>query len=794
MIRNYLKVAYLAVFLLLFSQISFSQDNWTWLNPLPHGSNIVSADFFNGTNVVIGVGASGLVMRSTDNGSSWTQIPLNTSSNFYSISLINSSTGYIAGGSGAIYRTTNSGESWSQVNTNLSVDFLQIVFLSSSNGFLLTGGIERKVYSTSDGGVTWNLVVDYSFDRGEMTCIYSDSDQKVFFGTFNGGVYSAVSPGWSPSLLRTLTNIKIITGNGLNLIAISDYESVSYSSDGGTSWANGTGAVLSLFSPTGGKFISGSNAVIFSSNGRIARSGDAGASWIEVPNYSNGLGLLSVAYKSGNAAVIFGQYGLQYNSNDGGPTWSKTETTLTSAPLITSDSFDGNPIWAAGTGGTLIVSTDGGTSWTALNSGITDSIKSIKFVSDVTGFMVAKNVIYKTTDAGVTWNQNYSVANGIYLNSITAFDENNIAIAGTSKSVYISANGGTSWTAKSVGTGVNYAILAVPGTSTLFVAGNSDRIYKSNDKGVTWNAGSSASGIIYSIYFTSSSNGWAVGNSGKIYKTVNGGDTWTADLSNLTTSILKSVRFSGTDHGIIVGFGGTVLKTTNGGLNWSLASKLTESSLWGSTLFDNSTVLVFGANGTILKSYNAPLPVELNSFTAAHKNGIVTLNWETKTEIDNYGFEIERKSSATGWQKIGFVEGHFTTNSPKYYNFTDRPTGTGKIQYRLKQIDNDGSFEYSHIAEVFVGSMPNGYLLEQNYPNPFNPSTTIGFTTRTTGFVKLVVYNPLGESVKVLFSDIAEAGRYYKLEFDATGLTSGVYFYRLEAENFKTIKKLTLVK
>jgi len=327
-------------------------------------------------------------------------------------------------------------------------------------------------------------------------------------------------------------------------------------------------------------------------------------------------------------------------------------------------------------------------------------------------------------------------------------------------------------------------------------SGTSSKIIKTANAGGVWINLDNAvfQGVtFYSINFPTATTGWVVGTGGNIFKTTDGGTSWNSQTSN-TSASLQSVVFSDEDHGVAVGNSGVIIKTTNGGTTWTRSTDVTDQPLMSTLLLNEYTTIAVGQGGVILKSYNAPLPVELTSFTAAYRNGTVTLNWETKTEIDNYGFEIERKSSVSGWQKIGFVEGHFTTNSPKYYNFTDRPTGTGKIQYRLKQIDNDGTFEYSHIAEVFVGKMPNGYLLEQNYPNPFNPSTTIGFTTQTTGFVKLVVYNPLGETVKVLFSDIAEAGRYYKLEFDATGLTSGVYFYQLEAENFKTIKKLTLVK
>ncbi len=188
------------------------------------------------------------------------------------------------------------------------------------------------------------------------------------------------------------------------------------------------------------------------------------------------------------------------------------------------------------------------------------------------------------------------------------------------------------------------------------------------------------------------------------------------------------------------------------------------------------------------------LPVELTSFNAALRNGMVDLKWETKTEINNYGFEIERKSATADWTKIGFVEGHGSTNSPKYYSYSDKPSGTGKISYRLKQIDNDGQFEYSPVVEVLVDNLPNGFVLEQNYPNPFNPETSIRFALKEDTKASLKVFNTMGQEVATLFDGIAEAGRYYNVKFSSNELSSGFYIYKLVAGDFVSVKKMLLMK
>lgn len=188
------------------------------------------------------------------------------------------------------------------------------------------------------------------------------------------------------------------------------------------------------------------------------------------------------------------------------------------------------------------------------------------------------------------------------------------------------------------------------------------------------------------------------------------------------------------------------------------------------------------------------LPVELTSFNAAIRNGLVDLKWETATEVNNYGFEVERKTASADWSKIGFVEGHGSTNSPKYYSYSDKPEGTGKIAYRLKQIDNDGQFEYSPEVEVLVDNLPNGFVLEQNYPNPFNPETSIRFALKEDTKATLKVYNSLGAEIATLFDGTAEAGRYYDVKFGGSELASGFYIYKLVAGEYVSVKKMLLMK
>jgi hypothetical protein len=187
------------------------------------------------------------------------------------------------------------------------------------------------------------------------------------------------------------------------------------------------------------------------------------------------------------------------------------------------------------------------------------------------------------------------------------------------------------------------------------------------------------------------------------------------------------------------------------------------------------------------------LPVELTSFTASVTKNSVRLAWNTATEINNYGFEIQRSADKEVWSNVGFISGNGTTNSPKDYSFVDNKlSNSGSYYYRLKQVDNDGSYEFSKTIEVVLGT-PTAYELDQNYPNPFNPSTLISFTLPEAGITNLVIFNSLGQEIATLVNGQLEAGT-HQYNFDAKNLTSGIYFYKLESENFVQVRKMMLLK
>ncbi|MBV6420612.1 MAG: hypothetical protein DAHOPDDO_01869 [Ignavibacteriaceae bacterium] len=203
----------------------------------------------------------------------------------------------------------------------------------------------------------------------------------------------------------------------------------------------------------------------------------------------------------------------------------------------------------------------------------------------------------------------------------------------------------------------------------------------------------------------------------------------------------------------------------------------------------------------LIKTENI-IPVEMLSFTSEVTGNDVKLFWSTATETNNSGFEIQkqvanRQSAVSKWESIGFVPGFGTTTEVQHYSFVDEKLQSGNYQYRLKQVDFDGSFTYSDIIEVEVLS-PNVFSLEQNYPNPYNPSTTIRYEIPEQSFVTIKVYDVLGNEIATLVNEEKPAGS-YEVEFniysdEGQNLVSGVYFYKLQVGNFIQTKKMVLTK
>jgi PKD repeat protein len=230
--------------------------------------------------------------------------------------------------------------------------------------------------------------------------------------------------------------------------------------------------------------------------------------------------------------------------------------------------------------------------------------------------------------------------------------------------------------------------------------------------------------------------------------------------------------------------------SSNGEFSWVETEQDTVANIFKFVVTEYGVVGIYG-------EVNAPVPVELASFSVQINENNAFLSWTTQSESNNYGFAIERKEELGSWQQIGFVRGSGTTTIPQQYTYRDDDLAVGTYSYRLKQIDTDGAIEYSETVNVSV-LVPEVFFLDQNYPNPFNPITTIEYDLPTSIPVRLVVYDLLGKHVRTLVDKRQQPG-HFKATWDGTDehgnlMASGIYLCRMEAGNYSKGIKLVLIR
>ena len=463
----------------------------------------------------------------------------------------------------------------------------------------------------------------------------------------------------------------------------------------------------------------------------------------------------SVYFSDATHGTAVGANGMIMRTTNGGSTWT-SQTSGTGEWLQAVSFSDNNNGVAVGGNGVILKTTNGGANWALQTSGTANTLYSVSFSDANKGTAVGwgSGLILRTTDGGTTWGaQSTDYQSTLY--GVSFFDANKGVATGEDGYLLTTTNGGTTWTSQAIPSTGRFTPVDFVDANTVYAA-TSGSIYKSTNGGSTWALKFSLSAEINGLFFLDANNGVAVGGAMMdgpvVYSTSDGGTSWTQQT------------------------------TPGGGMGYMTSAFFVNANLG----------FVVGTDGLIINTSNGVLPVELMSFTANINASGIMLNWKTATEVNNYGFDIERKSAST-WTKVGFVEGHGTTNAPQSYRYSDN-SEAGKIVYRLKQIDRDGKFEYSQTVEVTAVTAPKEFALAQNFPNPFNPTTSISFTVPSNGHATLKILNILGQEVATLFNGEAVGGMYNQVQFNASAFASGVYFSRLECGGKVLMKNMTLVK
>jgi hypothetical protein len=230
------------------------------------------------------------------------------------------------------------------------------------------------------------------------------------------------------------------------------------------------------------------------------------------------------------------------------------------------------------------------------------------------------------------------------------------------------------------------------------------------------------------------------------------------------------------------------LKRTNPGDAWTnIGGTITAGNLVSTVPFKSFSEFAIGSTG------DDPVPINITQFSALQEKDYIHLNWETATEVNNSGFAIEKKAGdKSGWAEVGFVKGSGNSTEKVSYTFRDKILPAGKYNYRLRQVDFDGSVRYSTVVNIEIKA-PDEFTLSQNYPNPFNPNSKIEYTLPNRGHVMLQVFSLTGQILKTLVNDNQEAG-YYSVNFSGENLSSGMYIYRLSFKDKSFVKKMLYLK
>ncbi len=471
--------------------------------------------------------------------------------------------------------------------------------------------------------------------------------------------------------------------------------------------------------------------------------------------------------------------------------------------IINSD----NVLYLSTAGSGVYTSTDQGDSWQPINNGLISlQSKDVFEVLDWNGALYAATTdgIYKFTDSGDSW---VKKSNGItigpgalYEFTESIFEYNSTLFTGAWNGLYRSQDGGENWSLTNVsGEGV-LAKNFTAHNGILFAARESINTpygYKSTDNGITWqdlteiNFPSITFFSEPSLLWMGSIDGvWLSTDDGLTWENRNNGlnlDPYSSCIIRVDGVLVTSLKFGGSD----------MFRSFNNGLDWEHFNE--------GLPFLNSIEKLISYNGKILAATsgglyqrdNSQIPVELISFTASVFDHDVDLRWVTATEKNNRGFEVERgirstDSDVVNWKDIGYVPGAGTTTNPASYIFSDENVPPGIYNYRLQQNDLNGSFNYSPVVKVTV-ERPAEFKLNQNYPNPFNPSTNLSFVIGHSSSVTLKVYDVPGNLVEILVNEARPAGN-YTVNFNAEGLSSGIYYYTLKAGNFVSTRKMILIK
>lgn len=660
--------------------------------------------------------------------------------------LPNSNTGWVVGEQGSIRKTTDL-NNWISQNSGITNSYLMAVyFVDALTGW--TGGEDGVVLRTTNGGTNWvqqvsgttNRILDISFLNANTGIMGMQSGQLL--RTTNGGTnWTLITiAGSSGNITSTIMKYDV-----LSYIALTDNKFFK-STDAGATWIQLTNTPSPI---SEAHFVTDSYGFAGTFSGTVLKTNNGGINWTEqiIPG---AVSLNAIWFLDLNTGVTIASDGKVYNTMNGGSNRQYVETIPEGITKVTN--VLNNALLACGSRGVIASGNTLGGSWSLKNHGGADDITDIYFLNNQTGWAATeREELLYTTNAGSNWSINTSV--GLERMEGVCFTNNNIGYVlgltnddagGSIPTINKTTDGGSSWNTI-YASGSNPMGLQFVNNNDGFMLGKSGAnsvVHRTTNAGLNWQTYSTSTEI-YDCYFTTQSNGWMCGKSGAMMRSTDGGVTWGTQSTGVTDTLL-SVYFRNASFGWACGTNGRIIATTNGGVNWTTQTSGTTKKLT-SIEFGSTTIgAVCGVDGTRLATVNGGA------------------NWSSSAD-----------NSLANLYTVCFTPGNTA--------FIAGEMGYISINSGLTAIEPNNN------------TIPSDFSLEQNYPNPFNPLTKINFSIASSSFVKLTVFDVTGKMVEQLVNETMNAG-VYNIDFSAAGLSSGVYFYKLETGSYSAVKKMMLIK
>ncbi len=768
-----------------------SQTQFSNIEVSPTNSNIVLASLGTGNFNNPGVTNQG-VWRSSDAGITWTRVINLTGAFDVAFHPTDGNFAYAVIGNretaNGFYISTDAGVTW--VNSSSGLPEID----------LYMGRLQFDI-APSNPSTIYTVVHNYDVPiSGNMrTCAYKSTNgganwAQISFGINIAGTYdgSTVADQGSYDLCIAVnpTNPDNVFLGNVELSKTNDGSKFSFIrnpagyNSGVSAWDSYTHVDIHnvMFAP------SNPNILYVCCDGGIYKSTNGGTDFFHINNGINTIQFYRVASHPTNPSILYG--GAQDNGNfsttDKGATTWKFETSGDGMECFV-DYSNANNVFMSTQNGSLNKSTDAGVTWT----NVVGSSSATAWTTPFWQHPTVSTAIYAGYNRGIIRSLNRGNTWSYLVSSLVASPNTITSVAHSPVNpLYMLAAASYNTTSpvllKSTneGIGSSWSNITANLTGSGFTGASIHRIVADPSDENTY-------------YITRASY-----STGQVLKTTNFGTNWTdvsGDLPSITVSDLfidplsTNHLYAGNDFGVYF--------SSNGGSNWTkLSTGMPFVPVLDFSYYNNGGTRYLRAathgRGVYEINFNSPLPVTLSAFTHSVSGRDVKLNWSTSLETNNAGFEIERANSVgetPKYSKIGYVEGKGNTNTVTNYNYSDNNLSSGKYLYRLKQIDNNGNFEYHTLSgNVEIGT-PKRFGLSQNYPNPFNPTTKIDFELPSNSRVKLSIYDVTGRMIKELVNETREAG-YYTIEFNAAGLSGGIYFCKMESGSFSSVKKLMLIK